>query len=302
MILPKHRLEADATFSPRVIWKLKRHSLDLTQRGLIMGILNVTPDSFSDGGSFFDREAAIAHGLQLAAGGADIIDIGGESTRPGAESVDEEEELRRVIPVLRAIRERSDVLLSIDTSKAAVADEAVRAGADIINDVTALQGDPGMAEVALRSGAGVVLMHMQGRPRTMQEAPHYEDVVGEVAEFLRQRMASVLTSGMAAESIALDPGIGFGKKPAHNLALLQSLAQLTAFARPLLIGVSRKSFLAPLADAQSLEERFWPGVALTSFCREQGARIFRVHEPRPHREALRMTEAIMGRPPGTNDP
>ena len=180
-------------FPPRVIWKLKRHSLDLTQRGLIMGILNVTPDSFSDGGSFFDREAAIAHGLQLAAGGADIIDIGGESTRPGAESVDEEEELRRVIPVLRAIRERSDVLLSIDTSKAAVADEAVRAGADIINDVTALQGDPGMAEVALRSGAGVVLMHMQGRPRTMQEAPHYEDVVGEVAEFLRQRMASVLS-------------------------------------------------------------------------------------------------------------
>jgi len=282
-----------------VIWKLKNRSLDLTHAGLIMGILNVTPDSFSDGGSFFDREAATAHGLQLAAEGADIIDVGGESTRPGAEAVDEAEELRRVIPVLRAIRERSAVLLSIDTSKASVAEEAVRAGADIINDVTALQGDPRMKEVARQSGAGVVLMHMQGRPRTMQEAPHYDDVVGEVAEFLRQRMASVLGSGMAAESIALDPGIGFGKKPAHNLALLHSLARFTALARPLLIGVSRKSFLAPLADAKILDDRFWPGVALTSFCREQGARIFRVHEPRPHREALRMTEAIIGRQPMT---
>ncbi len=262
-----------------------------------MGILNVTPDSFSDGGSFFDREAAIAHALRMAAEGADIIDIGGESTRPGAETVDEDEELRRVIPVLHAIRQRSDVLLSIDTSKASVAAEAVRAGADIINDVTALQGDARMSEVALRSGAGVVLMHMQGRPRTMQQAPHYDDVVGEVAEFLRQRMASSLDSGMSAERLALDPGIGFGKKPAHNLALLQSLRKFAEFARPLLIGVSRKSFLAPLADAESLSDRFWPGVALTSFCREQGARIFRVHEPRPHREALRMTEAIIGAQP-----
>ncbi|MFZ4683803.1 MAG: dihydropteroate synthase [Terrimicrobiaceae bacterium] len=284
-----------------MIWKLKNRSIDLTHGGLIMGILNVTPDSFSDGGSFFDREAATAHGLQLAAEGADIIDVGGESTRPGAEAVDEAEELRRVIPVLRAIRERSDVLLSIDTSKASVAEEAVRAGADIINDVTALQGDPRMEEVARQSGAGVVLMHMQGRPRTMQEAPHYDDVVGEVAEFLRQRMASVLASGMAAESIALDPGIGFGKKPAHNLALLHSLGRFTALARPLLVGVSRKSFLAPLADAKILDDRFWPGVALTSFCREKGARVFRVHEPRPHREALRMTEAIIGRQPMTID-
>lgn len=277
-----------------MIWKLKRVSLDLTHRGLIMGVLNVTPDSFSDGGSFFHHEAAIQHGLQMAAEGADIIDVGGESTRPGAETVDEGEELRRVIPVLRAIRAGSGVLLSIDTSKASVAEEAVREGADIINDVTALQGDLRMPEVALHSGAGVVLMHMQGQPRTMQQSPHYEDVVGEVAEFLRQRMASVLALGMAAERIALDPGIGFGKKPAHNLALLRSLEKLTGFARPLLVGVSRKSFLASLAEAQALEDRFWPGVALTSFCRERGARIFRVHEPKPHREALRMTEAILG--------
>ena len=277
-----------------MIWKLKRVSLDLTHRGLIMGVLNATPDSFSDGGSFFHHEAAIRHGLQMAAEGADIIDVGGESTRPGAETVDEGEELRRVIPVLRAIRAGSGVLLSIDTSKASVAEEAVREGADIINDVTALQGDLRMPEVALHSGAGVVLMHMQGQPRTMQQSPQYEDVVGEVAEFLRQRMASVLGLGMAAERIALDPGIGFGKKPAHNLALLRSLEKLTAFARPLLVGVSRKSFLASLAGAQALEDRFWPGVALTSFCRERGARIFRVHEPKPHREALRMTEAILG--------
>ncbi|CAN5660354.1 dihydropteroate synthase [soil metagenome] len=304
-----------------MIWRTKRGEVDLSRRGLVMGVLNVTPDSFSDGGAFLDHERALAHGLELVADGSEIIDIGGESTRPGAESVGEVEELRRVVPVIRALRAESEVLISVDTSKAAVAEAAVEAGADIINDVTALQGDGRMMEVAAQSGAGVVLMHMQGNPRTMQKAPHYEDVVGEVVEFLRQRMEAVLRFGMAAESIAIDPGIGFGKTLSHNLALLRALPRFAELGRPVLIGVSRKSFLSKLdtslgegmGDAAfrtgrrhsaaatapgtaqgEMDDRFWQGVALTSFGRERGARIFRVHEPKPHGEALRMTEAMLG--------
>ena len=275
-----------------MIWKLKRRSFDLTHRGVIMGVLNVTPDSFSDGGTFLDPHIAVDHALRMESEGAEIIDVGGESTRPGAIKVDLEEELRRVVPVICGLRARSNVLISIDTSKAAVAKEAIRCGADIINDVTALLGDASMAEAAAQSGVGIILMHMQGEPRTMQKDPHYEDVVAEVAEFLRQRVSAAIGYGMAAESIAIDPGIGFGKRPEHNLALIRSLERLTELGRPTLVGVSRKSFLQWLADAPTIADRFWPGVALTSFCRERGARIFRVHEPKPHHDALRMTEAI----------
>jgi dihydropteroate synthase len=275
-----------------VIWKFKRRSLDLTRRGAIMGVLNVTPDSFSDAGSFLDPEIAVTHALRMEAEGAQIIDVGGESTRPGAQAVEAEEELRRVVPVIRGLRARSQVVISIDTSKAVVAEAAIELGAEIINDVTALLGDPGMPEVATKSEAGVVLMHMQGEPRTMQENPTYDDVAGEVAEFLRQRVLGAIGYGMAAERIVIDPGIGFGKKPEHNLALLRTLDKLVELGRPVLVGVSRKSFLRWLADAPATEDRFWPGVALTSFCREKGARIFRVHEPKPHSDALRMTEAI----------
>jgi dihydropteroate synthase len=257
-----------------------------------MGVLNVTPDSFSDGGSFLEPEAALVHALRMEREGAEIIDIGGESTRPGAVKVTSEEELRRVIPVIGALRARSNVLISIDTSKAVVAQEALRCGADIINDVTALLGDSRMREVVAQSRAGVILMHMQGEPGTMQRNPRYEDVVGEVAEFLRQRVSAAIGYGMAEESIAVDPGIGFGKKPEHNLALIRSLDRLTSLGRPILVGVSRKSFLHWLADAPAIADRFWPGVALTSFCREKGARIFRVHDPKPHHDALRMSEAI----------
>jgi dihydropteroate synthase len=278
-----------------VIWKLKGREFDLTRRGLIMGVLNVTPDSFSDGGSFFDPETAVAHALRMEREGADLIDVGGESTRPGAEVVDVDEELRRVLPVVRMLRNRSAIVISIDTSKAIVAREAIEAGADVINDITALQGDPLMPEVAGRSGAGVVLMHMQGTPRTMQADPRYDDVIAEVAEFLRQRVSDAIGYGMAAERFVVDPGIGFGKRAEHNLLLLKSVGRLAQLGWPVLVGISRKSFLRWLADAPTTAERFWPGVALTSFCREQGARIFRVHDVKPHAEALRMTEAICQR-------
>jgi dihydropteroate synthase len=261
---------------------------------MVMGILNTTPDSFSDGGSFLDPQAAVEHGLRLAAEGADILDIGGESTRPGAKPVSAEEELQRTLPVVRALREKTNALLSIDTSKSTVAHAALEAGADIINDVTGLRGDPAMAALAAETGAGVVVMHMQGEPRTMQAAPQYADVVREVGEFFRHSLERAIASGIDPMSIALDPGIGFGKAQEHNRSLVRGLAAFLEFGRPILVGASRKSFLGWIAGTPAMEDRFWPGVALTSLCREKGARIFRVHDAKPHREALRMTEAILG--------
>jgi dihydropteroate synthase len=274
-----------------LVWRTRREAIDLTLRGAIMGVLNVTPDSFSDGGHFIDADRACAHALAMVADGADIIDVGGESTRPGAAPVAEAEELARVVPVIERIREKSDVPISIDTSKARVASAALTAGADIINDVTALAGDPAMLRVAADSAAGVVLMHMRGTPLTMQLAPSYDDVVAEVRDFLRQRFDAAVASGIDPARMVFDPGIGFGKAPEHNHLLLRHCDAFALEGRPVLIGVSRKSFLG--AGSQDPADRFWPGVALTSLCRERGARIFRVHEPRPHREALRMTEAIL---------
>lgn len=259
-----------------------------------MGVLNVTPDSFSDGGQFTDCDSAVRHALELVEQGAEIIDVGGESTRPGSAPVPEAEELRRVIPVIEKLRPLTDAFISIDTAKAEVARRALQAGADIINDVTALRGDPRMRSVAAEHDCGVVLMHMRGTPRTMQEAPVYRDVVAEVGEMLRQAVAEAVKEGIEAMRIAVDPGIGFGKTPEHNRALLAGLGDFTALRRPLLVGVSRKSFLAWAVGEPAIGSRHWPGVALTAFCRELGARLFRVHEPRPHFEALRMTEAILG--------
>jgi dihydropteroate synthase len=259
-----------------------------------MGILNATPDSFSDGGSFMEPAAACDHGMKMLEDGADILDVGGESTRPGAESVPTAEELRRVIPVIRALRARTEAPISIDTCKATVAAAAIEAGADIVNDVTGLCGDPEMMPLVARSGVGVVVMHMRGEPRTMQLDPVYEDVVREVGEFFRQALDAAITSGIDPMRIVLDPGIGFGKTPEHNRQLLRGLSLFAGFGRPLLIGVSRKSFLGWIAGSPRIEDRHWPGVALTSCCRERGARIFRVHDPKPHKEALRMTEAILG--------
>jgi dihydropteroate synthase len=275
-----------------VIWKIRSREIDLTRRGVVMGIVNVTPDSFSDGGEFLNPDEACSHGLSLVAEGAEILDIGGESTRPGSEGVSAEEETQRVLPVIQALRRATKVPISIDTSKASVARAALEAGADIINDVTGLRGDPEMTALAAESRAGVVVMHMQGTPRTMQSAPTYDDVVAEVGEFFRHSLERAVAFGLDPMSIALDPGIGFGKTPAHNLTLLAGLKSFASLARPLLIGVSRKSLLGHFANSSAMEDRLWPGVALTALCRERGARIFRVHEAKPHVLALRTAEAL----------
>ena len=273
-----------------MIWKTPRRTLDLTQRGLIMGVLNVTPDSFSDGGCFFDPDKAVARALDMEGEGADILDIGGESSRPGAEAVSEAEELRRVIPVVRAVREQTQGLISIDTTKAAVAAAAIEAGVDIINDISGLRGDPDMAAVAARTGAGLVLMHMRGRPRTMQQHPAYDVVVPEIQSSLRQSVDAALAAGVALEAIVLDPGIGFGKTLEHNLKILRSLEAFSLDGRPVLLGVSRKSFIGKITGSS---DRKWPTVALTSYAREKGVRILRVHDVKENVQALRMTEAIL---------
>ena len=277
-----------------MIWKIRDRELDLSRRALVMGIINATPDSFSDGGSYLDPSDAVAHGKKLVSAGAEILDIGGESTRPGAESVSASEEMNRVLPIIRALRRESEVMISIDTSKASVARAALEAGADIINDVTGLRGDPEMPLLAASSQAGVVIMHMQGEPRTMQLAPRYDDVVREVGEFFRQALDRAVGCDIDPMRIALDPGIGFGKTPEHNRCLLANLSAFLEFQRPLLVGLSRKSFLGWLIGSSKIEDRFWPGVALTSLCRERGARVVRVHDVKSHTEALRMTEAILG--------
>ncbi|MEX1110272.1 MAG: dihydropteroate synthase [Chthoniobacterales bacterium] len=277
-----------------MIWRTSRRAFDLTHRGVIMGVINVTPDSFSDGGEFHDAATAIAHGLRLAEEGAEILDVGGESTRPGSGAVPRDEELRRVIPVIEGLAGRTPAALSIDTSKADVARAALAAGAEIINDVTALRGDGEMARVGGESGAGVVLMHMRGTPRTMQKDPHYDAVARDVAGFLRERLEAAGAAGIARDRLAVDPGIGFGKTAEHNLELIASLGTFTGLGCPVVLGVSRKSFLAAAAGCPDIADRDAPTVALTSLGRELGARIFRVHAVRANVEALRMTEAILG--------
>lgn len=265
----------------------------LGRRPWLMGILNVTPDSFSDGGAYQDPEAAAERGLALAADGADIIDIGGESTRPGADPVPAEEEVRRVVPVVAALRKRVPVLVSVDTTKAEVARRALDAGADIINDVSALRFDPALAGVVAGSGAGLVLMHMKGTPRTMQAAPVYEDLLGEVRGFLELRLRDAVAAGVAADRILLDPGIGFGKRLEHNLTLINRLDVFEDLGRPLVLGPSRKSFIGKILDAPP-QERLEGTIAAAVIGLVRGARILRVHDVREVRRALRVAEAILG--------
>lgn len=259
-------------------------------RPLVMGILNVTPDSFSDGGRYLDPDAALAQARRLVEEGADMLDVGGESTRPGAAAVDAASEVQRVIPVVQALREAFDVPISVDTSKPEVMREAVAAGADLINDVRALR-EPGALEAALASGAAVCLMHMLGEPRTMQQAPHYGDVVGEVRDFLAVQMQACLDAGLPTERLLVDPGFGFGKTLAHNLSLLKHLDRLGDLGAPLLVGMSRKTMIGQILDLP-VEERQTGSIAAALFAAEKGAAILRVHDVRPTVEALQVLQAV----------
>ena len=257
----------------------------------IMGIVNVTPDSFSDGGRFFDADDALEQGLALVREGASLVDIGGESTRPGSELVSLDEELRRVLPVVEALAGRVGVPISVDTMKADVARRALAAGAAMVNDVSALRFDDEMVDVIAESGRPVCLMHMQGMPKTMQDDPRYDDVVGEVLDFLEDRMAFALARGVREDQIVIDPGIGFGKTVAHNLALLDGLSRFTGLGRPVLIGASRKRFLGAILGAEP-SGRAIGTVTTTVMGYLAGAHIFRVHDVKPNFEALRVALAV----------
>jgi len=259
-----------------------------------MGVVNVTPDSFSDGGEFLDARAAIAHGKRLVEEGAEILDVGGESTRPGAEAVSAEEELRRVVPVVEGLA-GGGATISIDTSKLAVAEAALDAGAEIVNDVTALGADPQIAALCAERGAGLALMHMRGEPRTMQRDPHYDDVVDEVKALLAERVELAVSAGVPADRIWVDPGIGFGKTVEHNLELLARLGELRELGCPILIGTSRKSFLGELTGAP-VEARLGGTIASNVLAYAAGAEVFRVHDVREVREGLTVAAAILGAP------
>lgn len=256
-----------------------------------MGILNVTPDSFSDGGKFVNPDAAVKQVKHMLADGADIIDIGGESTRPGAKAVTVNEELKRVIPVIQTIREFSDCLISIDTSKATVMREAIAAGANIINDVRALQEDDTLSTAA-ELDVPVCLMHMQGRPRSMQSQPTYKDVVAEVKTFLQQRIKSCLDAGIKKHNIIVDPGFGFGKSLEHNLSLFSSLGEFVAMGYPLLVGVSRKSMLGKILNNAPADERVYASVVMAALAAQKGARILRVHDVKATADALAVINSL----------
>ncbi len=274
-----------------MLWKTSGPILDLSTHAIVMGVLNVTADSFSDGGRFLDPQRAWDHAQTMADAGARILDIGGESTRPGATPVPEQEEMRRVLPIIERLSHDPRLILSIDTMKPAVARAAVRAGAAIINDVTGLR-DPAMRDVVAETGAAAIAMHMQGTPADMQRAPSYDDVVADVREFFRQTFHASLRSGIDPMCLAFDPGIGFGKTLQHNLALLCELPSLRIEERPLVLGVSRKSFLGIITDEPSIEARHWPTVALSAYGRQRGASVLRVHDVLPNLEAIRATEAL----------
>jgi dihydropteroate synthase len=278
-----------------------RHgTIDMSRRTVVMGIVNVTPDSFSDGGKYFDPARAAAHGEEMARDGADVIDVGGESTRPGARSVSAAEEMDRVLPVIRELRRKVSLPISIDTMKSEVARAALGEGADVVNDISALGFDPAMAPLVAAEKVPVVLMHMQGTPQTMQRDPSYADVVGEVKTFLRRRIQFAIDAGVAADKTIIDPGIGFGKNLDHNLALLRGLADLAALGRPILVGTSRKTFIGKLLDAGP-EERLEGSLAAAVAAVLAGANIIRVHDVKEAARAVRVTDAIRFGAPRQSD-
>ena len=274
---------------------LKEQRLEL-HRPLVMGIVNVTPDSFFDGGRYCDPQEAVAHAVRLIEEGADLLDIGAESTRPGAVPVDEEEERRRLIPIVEAIAKTVSVPISVDTSKAAVARAALDVGAVMVNDVTALRGDGTMADVVADAEAGLVLMHMQGTPQTMQQSPHYKDVVSDIVQFLAERAQWAIDHGVARDRIVIDPGIGFGKTLQHNLDLLANLHAFRHLGFPLLVGPSRKGFIGQLTD-QSVDARAWGTASVIALAVQEGANILRVHDVGPMKDVVNVAIAIARRMP-----
>ena len=274
-------------------WKLASRSLSFSSMPLLMGIINVTPDSFSDGGKFLELQAAVDHGLQLAEQGADILDVGGESTRPYALPVSEDDELRRVLPVIQSLCEQTQVAVSVDTSKARVAREAMAAGAEIINDVTGLERDPAMLPVAIETKSGVCAMHMQGTPQVMQDNPSYTDVVAEIEGYLRARRDVLISAGIDPARICLDPGIGFGKSHEHNLTLLANCHHFHCLGHPLLVGHSRKGFIGSVLGDKTADRAAGSiGVALA--LAHQGVQVLRVHDITPVRQALLLYLAAGG--------
>jgi len=272
-------------------WRIRDRVIDIGRRPLVVGIVNVTPDSFSDGGAFFDPDRAIEQGLTLAAEGADILDIGGESTRPGAGPVTEADERERVVPVIEVLADELDIPLSVDTMKPVVARASLEAGAAIINDVTGFR-DPAMIAVAAEYKAGVIVMHMQGTPATMQKDPRYEDVTREVGEFFGQRIAALTASGLPEENICLDPGIGFGKTLEHNLELLANLGSFARFGRPICLGVSRKGFIGTICK-RPVEERLAGSLAVACFAADRGhAQLLRVHDVAATRDTMLLLDRI----------
>jgi dihydropteroate synthase len=282
--IPSHKI---------MIWKTRRQTLDLSQGGIVMGILNATPDSFSDGGKYSLIHQALGRAMEMAEEGAQIIDIGGESTRPGARAIDVAEEIERTVPIIRALRDESDILISIDTSKAAVAEAAIDAGADIVNDVTGMR-DAKMVRLCSDAGAGVCVMHMQGEPRTMQQNPCYDErggVVSAINAFFAERLVSLEASGMNPDFICLDPGIGFGKSYEHNLELLRSLGDLQK-TRPILLGVSRKSVIGKLTGEEDPLRRDRATAIMTALAFKRGISIHRVHDVKGAVEAIRIAQSL----------
>ena len=291
-------MPADSLPSGRVT--LRGGVLSLAERVHVMGILNVTPDSFSDGGRYVDADAACAHAMAMIEQGADLLDIGAESSKPGAVAIDEEEERRRLLPIVRELCRRTTIPLSIDTTKAAIAEEALDAGAALINDISALRFDPRMASVVARSGAGVILMHMQGTPATMQRTASYTYVVEDVRAFLAARLEVAQQAGIPRDRILLDPGIGFGKNCEHNVTLLNHLDAFQKLGRPIVVGVSRKAFLGKILG-RTIDERLMGTAGAVAVAIMKGARVIRVHDVAPIRDVVKIVEAIMSSSPACGD-
>ncbi|MBN1868512.1 dihydropteroate synthase [Candidatus Sumerlaeota bacterium] len=279
------------TVRSEILWRCGARTFVCGRRTLIAGILNVTPDSFSDGGRFFEPRRAAKRALEMVEAGADIVDVGGESSRPGAKPVTTEEEIRRVVPVIEAIRRSSDASISIDTTKVEVARRAIDAGAEIVNDITALRGDRRMARLVAETGVGLILMHMKGTPRTMQKAPRYRNAIEEIAGFLERRAAAARKAGVATDRICLDPGIGFGKTVEHNLQLIAAVARFRSMGYPVLIGASRKSFIGKLTGAEA-GDRLEASLAVAAIAILRGADILRVHDVAETARAARLADAL----------